>query len=52
MSPSKKGVVHEVGTGEVIPQATAATIRVTTAPDEVGRVMGEVFPEVWGYLEE
>lgn len=45
-------MAHEVSTGEVQPQATAATIRVTTAPDEVGRVMGEVLPEVWGYLEE
>ena len=46
-----ESVTHEIGTREVQPQTTAC-IRVTTTPAEIGPVMGQILPEVWGYLEE
>ena len=44
-------MAHDVGTKQIQPQATAG-VRVTTTAADLGRVMGEVLPEVWGYLEE
>ena len=44
-------MAHEVETRDIEPQATAG-IRATTTPEELGRVLGEILPEVWGYLRD
>lgn len=43
-------MAHEVGTKEVQPQATVG-IRTTITQADIGSTLGQVLPEVWGYLE-